>query len=787
MTNAPTFTAARYAAALGVSPQAIRKALRGVAPSGKVLAGGQLGDAWAVDVLTPALRERLNAMATKEKFRSVETMLAADAQQFPLSDIGRDRNDDEWTAAQKLQRALLPSLQRLHEPMSAEDFDRTAIKDYRREYGREVTARYIRELLAMVRRADSGREDWSRLEIYLPEKTKAQESAPPAPVKDELPALAAYVAQCAHPARLTELERRGLWAHACEEHDRLVAEGCPESEAARTVRDALAALTPFADVNRHALRMQFSRKLELWREEKKTTALRDKREDNGSPVVLAQKDYDEIIASAGKQFRGQVAPAVRYLLGAEKLSAPFQRRYGHLINTRGDCPEHILEQCGYKAWLYYMHRMEKLDEETGSTERDWNAMPSLRVYSADDLTACVYSYVTGADGRFRLVRGQLLVFEDYSTGMILGYSLQPDAQYNSLVIRSLCTHVFAKYGVPTGLYFENGMWRSARLIKGSKTQTLSNAEMTRGLEDLGIRFTHTKHPWSKPIEKSFDLLQTLMQSEPGYCGREEKYDLPPELKRAKELISRNTKPVHPAELGLYSFDEWKIRVGELCEQFNRTPQHGARCGGLSPAEACEKRLLRNDPNMTFTPQVRHLLALHREPRQVKASGINFEFGRRTFRYRSEELGQLNGQTVMTGFDSENPEMLTVEDPATGLVLCVPLHEKVHPSEGLFDDQSGTLAREQSRIEGQVAGLRAYFKVLDCGFPLPVRKVIADPVTIENGRRIELGRQAIREQKKLTERARSVAARTGLLVNPANLTSVSAEECAEFDNYLKGDQ
>lgn len=792
-THAPNITAARLAAALEVSPQAIRKALRGVRPSARVrVHGGQMADAYALAALPLALAQRLDAKAKQQGFRCAEAMLATGSTLWHPPIPRAQIREEDWSHAQKLQHALLPSLRRLHHDLSGEDFESAGVADYRREFGREISARYLRELLATVRQRDGGAENWSRTEIFLPATLIAREAGPAlADAPANLAALTEFVGLCGNPAQLTETEWRGLWATACEEIQRLTQEGWTADQAARAVRDALAVLPPLTRTTRDALRIQLARKLRTWKANgERTDALRDKREDNGRPVVLPQSDFDRVIACAGRMFRGQVAPAVRHLIETRQLSAPALLRYGHVLQSRGYTPEIFAEQCGYKAHLYYMHGLDKLDEFTGSIERDWNALPSLQVFSADDLTACVVFYVENEDGTHKLIRGQVLVFEDYSTGMMLGYSLQPEGQYNARVIRSLFTHVCSKYGVPTGLYFENNIWRRSVLMKGSRADALNltQAEVTRGLEDFGIRFIHTKHPWSKPIEKSFDLLQTRMQAVPGYCGREEKYDLPPAIKRARELVGRKLNPAHPKDFGLLTLEEWYAKLGELCDDFNRTPQKGARCGGLSPMQACEARLPRNAngqpiPNMTFTPEVRHKLALHHEFKTVRANGVEFCSGK--FRYRGEELAPFLGRRVKCGFDSENPELLTVENPDTGLVFAVRLHEKVNPLETIFAPDSGALAREHTRANGQIAPLRAYFKALDCSFEIPRSVVVTDALTVENGKRIEAAREGLRAENRLSQRARRFTEKTGLPVAPARLADTTSADDAAFAEWMKG--
>jgi hypothetical protein len=771
------FTAAEIAAAIGVTPRAVRKQLGPVSATGWKIVSGQRAAAWAVEVFPPRLRDAW-----------LSTPMRRWSPPLPMREIAQQDID----AATKLHRALFPSLNRQHEPMPAAEFERLGLEDYRREYGHTISPRYFRELLARTRQRDGGAEDWSRLEIFLPAKLTA-----PAPstvatetLKADLSALANHAALCADHLKPTACEWAGIWAKAFEEIERLVAEGWPEQDAGRAVRDCMAELPSLRLVNRHALRMQFARKLAAWRESKTTAALCDKRENNGQPFELPKNDADLLVSTAGDRYRGYLAPAFRELIATRRFSAETMTRYAHVLHTRGYMPKAVAEDWGYKARLRYLYNLGELDEATGSIDRDWHRMPSLRCYSADDLTPCVYFYVPDGAGWFRLVRGQLLVFEDFGSGMILGYSLQKEPQYNSLVIRSLCTHVFAMYGVPIGLYFENGLWRRSRLMKGGKGNPLSHAEMTRGLEDLGIRFTHTKWAWSKPIEKSFDLLQTLMQSEPGYCGRNERYDLPPAMKRAKQLVE--ARKAHPQELGLHSYDSWKVRIGQLCEQFNRTPQHGVRCGGDSPNAACEARLPRNSngeivPNVTCGPEFRHLLALHREPRPVLASGIEFAFGRRKFRYRDTSIGHLVGQTVIAGFDPEHPDMLTVEEPQTRKVICVPLNEQVHPAERIFGCEDGALAREHARVNGQIAETLAYFKALDCQFALPQRGIVADALTVRNSQAIAQGRERIREEKKLTERARRLRENTGVNVSPETLRAVTAEDDAQFNQWLKGAQ
>jgi len=58
----------------------------------------------------------------------------------------------------------------------------------------------------------------------------------------------------------------------------------------------------------------------------------------------------------------------------------------------------------------------------------------MEVISADDFTFPVYFYVPDGKGWFTLTRGQCLIFLDARSWRVIAYSLQPERNYNSLVI-----------------------------------------------------------------------------------------------------------------------------------------------------------------------------------------------------------------------------------------------------------------------------------------------------------------------------------------------------------------
>ena len=82
MSNHLQFTAAILARSLGMKRQAVAWHLRAVSPAGvRVVAGNEAG-AWTVAQLPLPLRERLAAVATQQRCRSIESLLAMPRQQW---------------------------------------------------------------------------------------------------------------------------------------------------------------------------------------------------------------------------------------------------------------------------------------------------------------------------------------------------------------------------------------------------------------------------------------------------------------------------------------------------------------------------------------------------------------------------------------------------------------------------------------------------------------------------------------------------------------------------------
>ena len=251
------FTAARLAAALGKTPQAVRKLLRNVRPSGARIVAGNEAAAWTVDQLPAPLRARLEGEAVKQHCRTIEGLLSMPRRPWqphiPLDKI----SDADIQAATKLREALKPWMIQQHDPdLSTAELESRAVEDYQRAFGHRITARYWRELFTRTLRRDNGAEAWNRLEIYLPDRLKEKNPAPKmvqAALTDDFAELESFIAACTNPRAPNETERRGVWTLALQKFTALVNAGAPEKSAARRVRQFLFARAAFLAASRDAL------------------------------------------------------------------------------------------------------------------------------------------------------------------------------------------------------------------------------------------------------------------------------------------------------------------------------------------------------------------------------------------------------------------------------------------------------------------------------------------------------------------------------------------------------
>ena len=785
------FTPAQIAAALGITPRAVRKSLREASPAGVVIVQGNEAAAFTLDQLPAALNERLANEATQQQCRTVNTLLTMPRQQWqpaiPLDKLAPDC----IASATKLREAMRPWLVRQHEPgLSADDLDNGGLADYHRIFGNRITRRYWRELFMRTIRRDAGAEQWNRLEIYLPDRL--HEAAPAAAVvsqalADDFAELEEFISACTNPHAPNRTECAAIWTLALDKFTALVRMGRPEKFAARRVRQFLFARAPFLAASRDALLKAFTRKLAaLQGAAGDVRVLRDGREENGATFRLPDDDRDLLIHRAVFYYRGDLSPAWRDLL-RKGFSQPVRERYAARAASKSHVPASVRADVSPEVEIMTVMYQGKrsYDSIRGYVTRSYEGIASLQCVSGDDFTLNTYFYVPDGNGWFQLTRGQVILFIDFRTLRILGWALEPKKSYSSLTIRSLCTHVFGEFGVPEVLYFERGIWKTAKLLKGS-TDPFSFTEISQGLREFGVTFKHAIRPRTKVVERIGGMFQDIAEAEPGYCGRDERRDAPESLRR--QMAEVEARKVHP-EKYFYSQDQWNRRINQLVEQYNAEPQQGHILGGLSPEQAFQTFMDKENPPLQFPAGLRYLLAHDKRLERVTLNGVTIQIGKQKYNYRGQEIAHLVGRDVLAWFDPENTESIVITNPDRTNPICVTRSQNPNALESLIEPEAGTLGRELSRIGGQESHLKTRYNVVKARFPLPTRQLLNDAQAHLLGHQIAAQKNEVTEKGKHRQRqqrtAQKFAEKTGVQLPPRAQENITADDSRFLADFLNG--
>jgi len=774
---AAAFSAAQIAAAMGITPQAVRKALLGTPAVGSRIIGGNEATVWAIARLPEALRSRLLQEARRRGFRDAEAMLSEPLKQWEPPLPLREVAETDIEHATKLRKALLPWLLQQHDPnVASAEMEAQGVTDYARVFGHTITPRYWRELFMRTLRRDGGAENWGRLEIYLPLKLSAKEQ-PARPVLEALAAefgdLAGYIDSCQRPP--TAIEERGIWARAFEQYDRLAASGMAGKKAARRVRDLLFSKAVFPGQSRDALFKAFQRKLAAWKN-KGVGALVDGRKDNGGDdFQFPQQDLDLVEAKIVFHY-GAYAPAWREALVKGELSEETRAHYRRLASRKSHVPQKLISILGKRPiWLYTLHRRRKdFNSLKAHFDTVYDGLHSLDCISADDVTLPVWFWYQPDPQRPAIVtRGQCLVFIDLVSKRILGWSLQPTKTYNALVIYTQTARVFAEKGMPKALLFEYGIWERSKIITGSAPFSIT--EVTQGLKEFGVDFFHADTPEGKwEIEQVMGLIQNLMEGEAGYCGRDERKDRPDWIKKQLAEVQGKENPVHPSKY-FYSFEEWNARLAQIFTEYNATKQGGKLMRDRSPDQVYVENWNADDPPTRLGPELRCLLSHAKYEVVVGPNGVVIHSGNRVFKYFGPELQELVGYKVLVWFNPEFPDIAVITDMKRSNPISVPLHDGVPRLERLTNPNGTALAEACARREGQVGAIVARYNLLKDNFELPYRKNLVAARTLEFVKQVEQQRTTIEAaQSAAATRTRTTRNRAHKLGLPARILNDGPE-------------
>lgn len=793
------YTAARIAATLGRSPQAIRKALRGVVADGLVIVHGKPASAWLLTSLPSGLREDLEARARHGGYVNAEVMLAQPPLIWqPQVRIGKglapvkigELRQDCVDAAAKLQRVLLPVLERVRDekldadsPLSWEAIIALIIQGHLDQYGRKITGRYARHLLDRTLKRDEGAQDYGRLEIYLPDRLARRKAQPHTgsqadTSRADAPNLVDFIAACPNPATLSPAEQQEVWKRACEDHADLIRNGVSAKAATRRIAAVLLARCPALATSRDGFRKALARHIDR---ENDQVEHGDGRANNGREgYQFPQADLDHVESLLVGVY-GQYNSAWKH---AHRKGLLAQETLGRFDYKR--CPERVKELLGGQLpiWMHQYHRRRRdFGHQKAHADCLYDGLNTLDLLSADDVTLPVWMwYQDRMDSAPIVTRGQCLIYIDVLSRRILGWSLQPERNYNALVIYTQTARVLSEKGLCKAMIWERGIWERSKLL-GGKTR-FSVAEVIKGFRDFAdIRFFHVHTPEGKhEVENVMARIQDLMEDQPGYAGRAEIYDRPDWINKQLAEVQAANGP-HPSKYFL-SFEQWNEKLGSIIEEYNSLPQGGKHMQDRSPDEIYYAHWPVQDPPSFCPPALRFRLATAFYEKEVGPDGIRIQNGKRTFKYFGPELGPLVGKRVRAGFDPQFPDLLTVTDMDEQNPIIVPLHNGVPRAEQLTDPDGHRLADFCERRESQVAHIVARYNVVKDRIAMPYRRPLPAPEQEQLGQRIADLKAAARKTEQAQDQRRKAQRAVGITAPPnARFSATSGESLKKLARLL----
>lgn len=354
-----------------------------------------------------------------------------------------------------------------------------------------------------------------------------------------------------------------------------------------------------------------------------------------------------------------------------------------------------------------------------------------------------------------MMRGQFLPVIDVRSKKILDFVLIDAPNYTALAIRSLFNKVCLRFGAPDIWHLECGLWKSSKLLgRGGRVRGSSLVEIEQNFAELiGTRIVHALpgNAKAKVIENVFLLLVRRFPGEFGYVGNDEMHDKKERVHAAITEVEKGPRNgTHPAKLGFWSGDEWKVRLEQCCTDYNNTPQESRVIGGdhieyISPEDAWAKYCQRDSSGAIVEPvilpkELEYMLSEHQQKVTVTRNGISLFSGK--YRYRSVDLASCIGEIMLASFDPSDPSAIVVQDMKGERFFGVPLVPDVP---AVADTEALSLGAKETAAFNRVA--KARYSELASKWEQKGRPVIIDAQARETARNMEAARTAGRAKFK----------------------------------------
>ena len=548
-----------------------------------------------------------------------------------------------------------------------------------------------------------------------------------------------------------------LWHHVFIYWEALLAADQCNGGLKSAVLTCLASNFPGLAPGIEALRRSFDRKFQSWMENGRTAGiLKDKR------VGLKPKSKSLCPACAGLYqkslvtFRADEAHAWRESY-PEFCEACRERHSYDIREYKSRVPHSVRREFGplTEAAVKFHRSPKSVRTEIPFIPQDPFRYTPGDVFSGDDVTPEIWSYIQLPTGEFIVGRWQLLISFDKASGCPLSYRHIPSASFSAVDVQLMTKKTVLNYGLPrNGFSYEKGTF-GARIIAGERQgrwewRSLEHTEL--GLcEKLGLSLHQPNGPTGKPrVENGIGIIQRMMRGEPGWAGNNERFTMP----EALEDFLRKVRAGKASPVGvLWSFEQWHKRIGEILDKFANEPQNTEALPGISPIEAWAKSV-NSHPLKPLPEELHYLLQTHECKKRVtikKAITISRHM-KRPLVYADENTGRFINQDVRVYRDLEHPELIYFSDMAQSEFHCVKEVGNMEKTEGL--------AAAKRACHAHIGPAKA----LAATVPVPVATIGRDSdyskAEKEVGRSLIRKRKEYQDEQRAAQEAENVRARTG---------------------------
>lgn len=810
-----TFTAAEISERIGKDARIVRRALAATPEDGERMVRNKLTKFWRLDTLLASpLKDDLEAARIA---RGLETVAALfnEVQPWQPDIPWREVCNEQQTEALRLQRALLPILERHRSPiLDGGELVEIGRRNYQAEFGQEISPERWRYLFNKVLDRARGTDQFHRPELFLQGNLKRAKGnalrQTPVAVPEEFRRLHALILSFADPANPSADEKSLLWLRAFEHLRPLTGERRKFKRTRSSLLKFLYRSAPRLAASPNALRVALDRALKAGLENNgQATAFADGRCERRGVPVLPPYDPEQIKLgklSAADCTGGQVVTALRELNEAGQITDPRIKRALDTAGSKSYLPASLRDEFkDVEAWRIIAKGERYARKLRPRRKLTYDGIFSMTALVGDDKTPDVVIACPDGNGWWTPMRPQLILISDYRSDFIIGHGITPSPQYKVMDFYGPFKRIFKKFGLPRFIVREGGMWRNSHLAnsladsgKGTKERNLhrfSPAEIEYGLERRGvgvvgavsemeeklgsiaIQFRESYCPNSKPVEGVIRQLTQYMERLPCYSGRREMDDGPQKTREAVAAVKG--RKASPHEVGMLVWDQWRETVHALIAKHNSTKQEGRKLrdpltgAPLSPEEAFDIFQNRSDPPAAFDAECEVLLSHVQQEVEVRQPDLRrklFPCGfveLRGHTYCDEQTGARIGQKLLAHWDPEFPETCTFTDMKLRHPFTVP---ELKPNNALLRDPQMAITTAQAQRTINVA--RAEYHATKAKFAPVLRQTFVAPLVKELNAHTKAETQAIHDRKqkegrqrsKISKAARNFGVRAELLEN-----------------------